>query len=173
MKNCTADNRARALERPSANLSALLRERFQFLRDFVRPHHRVLEVGTGIGITERYLPAVDYWATDIEPNPWIDVVANGESLPFAAESFDAVICIAALHHMDHPLAALREMARVLKPSGAALIMEVHTSWLTRLVLSITRHEYVDLSVSPFGPGSCQSRGATTGAEIMRSAICCF
>lgn len=153
----TRENRRLALAREESNLGVLLRERYRFLGQHVTPKDRVLEIGAGIGITPRYLPSANLICTDVEANPWIDALADGQSLPFADASFDAVVCIAALHHMHHPLLALREMARALKPGGKALIMEVHASLLLRLLLKITGHEYVDRKVDPFGPESCQSR----------------
>jgi ubiquinone/menaquinone biosynthesis C-methylase UbiE len=51
------------------------------------------------------------------------VHAKGEHLPFADQSFDAVISRVALPYMDIP-AALREMRRVLKP-GADLKIKLH------------------------------------------------
>lgn len=153
----TAENRVRALANPRSNLAALLRERHRFLGDHVRLGDRVLEIGSGIGVTHLAMPECRLVRTDVEANPWIDAVASGETLPFQDGSFDAVVCIAALHHMHHPLAALREMARVLKPGGKALIVEVHASRLLRAMLSATGHEYVDFNVDPFGSESCQSR----------------
>lgn len=50
------------------------------------------------------------------------VQANGEQLPFASESFDAVWGNAILHHLDIPVAA-RELRRVLKPGGVAVFCE--------------------------------------------------
>src|SRR4051794_26618513 len=50
------------------------------------------------------------------------VVADGEHLPFADGSFDAVWGSAILHHLDLPIAA-RELHRVLRPSGVAVFCE--------------------------------------------------
>ena len=157
LRQSTQFNRLDALENPSKNLKILLRERFRFLRDNLESGDLVLEIGAGIGAVSRYLEEIDLLMTDIEENPWLDAVVGAEDLPFPEKSFDAVICIAALHHMDHPIRAIKEMTRVLKHGGVLLVMEVHTSWILRLVLLLTRHEYIDQSVDPFGPESCQSR----------------
>ena len=45
-------------------------------------------------------------------------------LPFAANTFDAVHCVAALHHLpseDERREGVREIARVLRPGGVALL----------------------------------------------------
>ena len=49
--------------------------------------------------------------------PSTDVSANGEALPFADESFDAVVACALLEHVSQPAAVIREMRRVCKMGG--------------------------------------------------------
>jgi ubiquinone/menaquinone biosynthesis C-methylase UbiE len=45
------------------------------------------------------------------------VCANAESLPFASETFDVVFMVAALGEVSDGSAAMREVARVLRPRG--------------------------------------------------------
>jgi len=47
----------------------------------------------------------------------------GKPLPFADESFDAVICIDAINHLPDRLATLREWRRMLKPGGRVLFTD--------------------------------------------------
>lgn len=47
-----------------------------------------------------------------------------ESLPLDSESVDAAVCVLVLHHLNDPAAAVREMARILKPGGVALIVDM-------------------------------------------------
>lgn len=56
-------------------------------------------------------------------------------LPFADESFDAVIFAHVLEHLVEPIETLREMVRVLKP-GAPLIGSVTRKGLGQLLLSL-------------------------------------
>ena len=58
--------------------------------------------------------------------------ADGMQLPFEDGSLDAVFANMYLHHCPDPLAAIREMTRVLRPGGRLLIsdMDAHThSWM--------------------------------------------
>ncbi len=47
--------------------------------------------------------------------------ADAAALPFADESFDAVIAMHMLYHLPDPAAAIAEMARVLKPGGCLAV----------------------------------------------------
>jgi demethylmenaquinone methyltransferase/2-methoxy-6-polyprenyl-1,4-benzoquinol methylase len=51
------------------------------------------------------------------------VVCDAERLPFASGHFDLVSVAFGLRNMTHKDAALREMARVLKPGGRLLVLE--------------------------------------------------
>jgi len=48
-------------------------------------------------------------------------LGNGEELPYEAGTFDLVTAFDVVEHMDDDLAGLREMRRVLRPGGRALL----------------------------------------------------
>jgi malonyl-CoA O-methyltransferase len=64
------------------------------------------------------------------------VVANAEALPFEAESFDTVVSSMALQWVNHPVRALAEIKRIIKPAGKAhlailrrdSLAELHQGW---------------------------------------------
>ena len=80
-----------------------------------------------VGCDEKpYLPyfaalAREYVGVDVQPGPYVDVVSPAESLPFPDERFDVVVSFMALEHVQDPARALREMHRVLRPGGLALV----------------------------------------------------
>jgi ubiquinone/menaquinone biosynthesis C-methylase UbiE len=49
---------------------------------------------------------------------------DAASLPFGDATFDFVICTAAFKNFSHPVQALREMYRVLRPQGKALVIDL-------------------------------------------------
>jgi SAM-dependent methyltransferase len=101
---------------------------------------RVLEYGCGLGeltivlarsgaeVTSFDLSqaSVDFARTRAERNGVADriqfVVADGEALPFADDSFDIAVGKAVLHHLE-PAAGAAELARVLAPGGKAAFSE--------------------------------------------------
>jgi ubiquinone/menaquinone biosynthesis C-methylase UbiE len=109
------------------------RERCITKLDYVfRGDERLLDVGCGDGGVARLLVrrVDEVVAIDVEPSDaWRDGdrvtyrVANGENLPFGDSQFDLVHSKDSLHHMQNPGLALAEYRRVLKPGGAALIVE--------------------------------------------------
>jgi SAM-dependent methyltransferase len=52
-------------------------------------------------------------------------ITDGESLPFADESFDVVYSNGVLHHTPDTAGAVREVYRVLRPGGEARVMLYH------------------------------------------------
>jgi SAM-dependent methyltransferase len=67
------------------------------------------------------------------------VAGSGEGLPFADASFDYVTCIGSLEHFLDMEAGVREMARVLRPGGTAMILVPNTYSLTNNIYTALRH----------------------------------
>jgi SAM-dependent methyltransferase len=103
-----------------------------FLDRFARPDAHVLEIGCGGGyfsaqLSKRYPLHV---AADISPQSVqfahqegcrLGAVFNGnEGLPFASESFDAVLILDVLEHLEKDELAAAEIRRVLKPGGVMI-----------------------------------------------------
>lgn len=92
------------------------------------PGARVLEVGSGahglifffgaeegVGVdplAEHYASLFGAWQGRVQT-----MAARGENLPFAAASFDMVLCENVIDHAENPGRILEEISRVLRPGG--------------------------------------------------------
>jgi SAM-dependent methyltransferase len=90
----------------------------------------VLDVGCGSGLIDKLImnhrPDIKIVGIDVlvRPETHIKVTSfDGKLIPFKAKTFDAVIFIDVLHHIDQPFDALKEAKRVSK--GLILIKD-HT-----------------------------------------------
>lgn len=63
---------------------------------------------------------------------------DAADLPFPAERFDFIVCRAAFKNFARPLVALDEMHRVLKPGGAALIIDLRRDFSKQAVNDYVR-----------------------------------
>lgn len=75
-------------------------------------------------------------------------VMDGESMNFADHSFDFIYCHTVLHFTPGPSAMIKEISRVLKPGGTALLMTINRgSWLYFLhKLAGLKIDYLDAPV---------------------------
>src|SRR2546430_14494476 len=101
------------------------------LEAMVRSHatakSRVLDLGCGRGgVVELFWRDVSF-AAGLDPDspslnehraPGMPVISGvGEKLPFVGESFDLIVCLWVLEHLQDPARMLREVHRVLMPGG--------------------------------------------------------
>jgi demethylmenaquinone methyltransferase/2-methoxy-6-polyprenyl-1,4-benzoquinol methylase len=112
-----------------------------------RAEERILDIATGSGdlalaLARKVMPGGEVWITDINRrmlergrDRLLDrglalpaVQCDAERLPFPGEHFDCVTVGFGLRNMTNKDAALREMARVLKPGGRLVVLEFSRVW---------------------------------------------
>jgi len=123
----------------------------------IRDGVRFLDVGCGPGwaleeAAKRAGGSGEFYGVDLSPlmiekakadyagkSGFHFLVANAESIPLEAGSFDTVICTSSFHHYLHPDKALGEFHRLLKAGGKLYILDpTADSFVVRLVDRIGR-----------------------------------
>ena len=84
---------------------------------------RLLHVSPKYALSRRLtkMPSIDFVGVDLEGRPHAPYKVDISEIPFAAEFFDAIICIHVLEHVENDRQAIGELYRVLKPGGWAMI----------------------------------------------------
>lgn len=123
-----------------------------WLRPAVSEHGgAVLDVGGGAGQLALLLAeALDARLTVLDPTPQLlahvpesgpvtAVAGTAEAIPFADDAFDALLVTDAFHHFRDQTVAVTEFARVVRPGGRVLVLDLDPSGLAmRLVAFVER-----------------------------------
>lgn len=136
----------RAISQQFSATRKFIWEDFKPLMDYVNAGDAVLDAGCGNGRLLALLAEkrVDYTGLDLseeliaiakrEHPESTFVVGNILELPFEQESFDAIFCIAALHHLPTEklrIQAIQQFYKVLRPNGRLILLNwnlMATNW---------------------------------------------
>lgn len=145
----------------------------------------ILEAGTGKGhlavtlarlghrlvsfdLSEEQLAAA---RENLESNGLADLVElrceNGESLSFADGSFDLIFSVNMVHHLENPFRVIRELIRVLKPSGRLVVSDFSQEGLA-MMSEVHREEGGEHQVAPVGLDEVEEFLKKEGFSVARS-----
>ena len=110
----------------------------------------VVEIGAGSGNLKEAMPAI--MSSDIVHAPWLDLVMDAQTLPFADASVANLVGVDILHHVEYPRRFLAEAERVLKPGGRVVLVEPGITPLSHVVYKLGHPEPVDMKVDPLADG---------------------
>lgn len=151
---------------------------------------RLLEVGAGFGrLADLYdgynqVVLMDYARTQLEEaqnflgeraERFIFVVADVYKMPFEASAFDALVMVRVMHHLVDVPAALKELNRVVRGGGTAVIefaskrhVKAILRWLLRRQrwnpFSVEPEEFVALNID-FHPTWMRCRFTAAGFDV--------
>jgi SAM-dependent methyltransferase len=111
---------------PRCNAKSRHRRDWLFLEDrttLFSEDTRLLHVSPKYSLSRRFvkLSNITYFGVDLENRPNTSIRTDISAIPTQSATFDALICIHVLEHVEDDLSAIKEMFRVLRPGGWALI----------------------------------------------------
>jgi SAM-dependent methyltransferase len=116
--------------RPNAQCprcGSLERHRLLFLylkhkTDFFSQHLRVFDIAPSYSMQQKFMHSanLDYLSTSLDDS-WAMTHLDITSLPLPDNHFDCILCYHVLEHIADDLQAMRELLRVLKPHGWAIL----------------------------------------------------
>lgn len=109
---------------------------------------KILDVGCGGGFKANFLATQGFDVTGVDlSTDSLSVArrydktgkvkyleANAEKLPFAENSFDCVIAMDFLEHVEDPAAIIKEISRVLRPGGVFFFHTFNRNWIAGLIV---------------------------------------
>lgn len=133
-------------------LSKLNPLRFEYFDRFIPNWQglRVLDVGCGGGYTCEFLAQRRARVTGMDQSAACIEVAKshaeemgltidyhvglGETLPFEDDSFDVVVCVDVLEHVQSVAATVTEISRVMQPGGLFCFDTINRTWQSRWLM---------------------------------------
>ncbi|MCP4326649.1 MAG: 3-demethylubiquinone-9 3-O-methyltransferase [Alteromonadales bacterium] len=133
-------------------LKSMNEKRFQFFDKFITSWKdvKVLDVGCGGGFTSEFMAkkgalvsGIDISEVSIntatehakESNLDIDYRSGtAVNLPYDNDSFDAIVCVDVLEHIDDITKAIAEIKRVLKPGGTFLFDTINKTFKSKFIM---------------------------------------
>ena len=133
-------------------LSKLNPLRFEYFDRFIPNWQglKVLDVGCGGGYTCEFLAQRGARVTGMDPSAACIEVAKshaeemgltidyhvglGETLPFEDDSFDVVVCVDVLEHVQSVAATVTEISRIMQPGGLFCFDTINRTWQSRWLM---------------------------------------
>ncbi|HNR86823.1 MAG TPA: class I SAM-dependent methyltransferase [Spirochaetota bacterium] len=139
-------------DRP-ANLEFLLRKRYAWMNEYIRPGDAGIEVGCGHGLGKLFITSPGFMLTDYADHPWIEKKVDALNMPFGDSSLDYIVSSNMIHHLATPHRFFTECSRVLRTGGMLIVQEINASLAMRAILRVMRHEGYSYDVDVFSETS--------------------
>jgi SAM-dependent methyltransferase len=127
-----------------------------------------IELGSGFAPLKARFPALV--ATDVEPTPWADRVADAHELPFDDASLANLVAVDVLHHLSDPPRFFDEARRTLRPGGRIVAVEPYTSPVSSIAYRRFHHELTDPHADPFRPDAELAADALQGNQALPTLL---
>ncbi|EKD53462.1 MAG: type 11 methyltransferase [uncultured bacterium] len=105
-----------------------LRAAVEIVCSVIEKPDKILEVGSRQAVNQnemadmrRLFVGSKFVGLDMQAGPGVDIVANGDRLPFPDRSFDLILCLETFEHAGKPWLVAAEMERVVKTDGIVIV----------------------------------------------------
>ncbi len=132
----------------SKNLKFLLKQRFEWMNNFIENEHKGLEVGSGAGFAKFFIVNKNFHTSDLSDDNHLDYKnVDAQKTKFSDNTFDYVIASNMIHHVPYPIKFFKEINRILKKNGRLIIFDAYCSILLQLTVILMRHEGFDFTIN--------------------------
>ena len=105
----------------------------------------VLEIGSGAGFLKECISGL--LTSEILHIPGVDVICDGQKLPFRSASLRGIVMLDVLHHIPSAKRFLSTAAHCVKPGGAIVMIEPWNTRWSQFVYKHLHHEPFDQKAS--------------------------
>ena len=116
----------------------------QYYREILKPEHEVLDLMSSwishlpVDESYRHVAGLGMNQEELDRNPRLDDrqvhnLNSDPTMPFASESFDAVLIAVSVQYLTQPLQVFGEIARVLRPEGHCIVGMSHRLFPTKAI----------------------------------------
>ena len=128
------------------NLYFLIKNRYEWMNNFVKENDIGIEVGAGAGLSKKFILSKNLKISDFSDYQHLDYKnTDAQNTNFSENSYDFIIAANMIHHIPYPIKFFREMHRILKKDGKLIIQEAYCSIIFQLITIVMRHEGFDFT----------------------------
>jgi SAM-dependent methyltransferase len=152
--HATLQRRQRVLKKPF--VKRIYQEWYDMIALYIPPglaDAPLLELGSGTGFMKENIKGLV--TSDIAPYPDINIVLDGQKLPFLKDALKGIVMVNVLHHFPRPRAFFAEAARCVRSGGSIIMIEPWVTTWSRFVYRRLHHE-------PFYPDAKEWERASDG-----------
>ncbi len=168
-----ASSRDNFFAKKPVNLNFLLKKRYEWMNEYLKPDSHGIEIGSGAGFSKLYINCNNFEITDYADFDWLDKkMVDAMKLPYEDASLDFIIESNVLHHLARPILFLKEANRVLKKDGVLIIQDVWGSFLLRLLCKTLKTEGYNYDVDVFNPDEdcCDPENLWAGNNVIPNLL---
>ena len=133
-------------EKKNKNLNFLLKNRFSWMKEFIKKEDRGLEVGAGGGFSKKFILNKNFKISDLAQYEHLDYKnVDAQNTKHEDNFYDFIIAVNMIHHVPYPMKFFNEMNRILKKGGKLIIQEAYCSLTFQLITILMRHEGFDFT----------------------------